>query len=133
MAVNRINEFLEAVKTSTDLKTLVATELEYLNNELTLSSKKRAITRYRNGIKTALGVDSEVLKIFKLNLEEIKEFNHNKLIQKDHDHSNLKPLDPVTVVERALEVLQTRGSYSKVAVAICLLTGRRSVEVLKTA
>ena len=133
MAVNRINEFLEAVKTSTDLKTLVATELEYLNNELTLSSKKRAITRYRNAIKTALGIDSEVLKIFKLNLEEIKEFNHNKLIQKDHDHSNLKPLDPVTVVEKALEVLQTRGSYSKVAVAICLLTGRRSVEVLKTA
>lgn len=132
MAVNRINEFLEAVKTSTDLKTLVETELEYLNNELTLSSKKRAITRYRNAIRSALGVESEVLKVFKLNLEEIKEFNHNKLVQKDNDHSNLKPLDPVTVVETALELLQTRDGYSKVSVAICLLTGRRDVEVLKT-
>jgi len=133
MAVNRINEFLEAVKTSTDLKTLVQSELDYLDNELALSSKKRAISRYRNAIRSTLGPESEVLKIFKLNLDEIKEFNHQKLVQKDHDHNNLQPLDPVTTVALALEALQSRYSYSKVAVAICLLSGRRSVEVLKTA
>lgn len=133
MAVNRINEFIECVKTSTDLKTLVEKELEYLDNNLVLSSKKRAISRYRNAIKVSLGLECEVLKSFKLTLDEIREFNHQKELQKDHDHTHLKPLDPINVTEKAIELLNTKGSYTKVAIALCLLTGRRSVEILKTA
>lgn len=133
MAVNRIDKFIDSVKTSTDLKTLVETELEYLDNSLVLSSKKRAISRYRNAIKAALGLECEVLKIFKLTLDELKEFNHQKELQKDHDHTHLKPLEPIDTTEKAIELLHTKGSYTKVAIALCLLTGRRSVEILKTA
>jgi hypothetical protein len=133
MAVNRINEFLEAVKTSTDLKTLVDTELEYLDNELTLSSKKRALTRYRNAIRSALGVESEVLKIFKLTREESNDLKLADKIQIRNTSDNQVALNLETFLNVAIGLIADRKSYTKVAVGLFALTGRRPIEILKTA
>jgi len=133
MAVNRINEFLEAIKISTDLKTLVETELTYLDCSLSLASKKRALTHYRNAIKRVYGDDHIVLKSLRLSSSENDLFILAGKEQIKKDHTNLKPLDPLPLIETAIDLIKTRSGYSKVAVGLGLLTGRRSTEILKTA
>lgn len=132
MAVNRINEFLESVKTSTDLKTLVKTELEYLDNELTLSSKKRALTRYRNAIRSALGSDCEVLKIFKLTREESNDLKLADKTQIRNTSDNQIALNLEDFLNTAIALIVDRKSYTKVSAGLFALTGRRPIEILKT-
>lgn len=131
MAVNRIPEFLEALTTSTDFKTLAETELIYLDHSLSLSSKKRALTNYRNAIKM-IDPYHGILKFLKLTRAENDLFILAGKEQVKKDHTNLKLLDPLTFVEIAIDLIKTRNGYSKVAVGLGLLTGRRSTEILKT-
>ena len=124
--------FLEAVKTSTDLKTLVATELEYLNNELTLSSKKRALTRYRNAIRSALGVECEVLKTLKLTKKERENLTLADDTQIRNTSDNLIGLNLEDFLNTAISLIADRKSYTKVSAGLFALTGRRPIEILKT-
>lgn len=132
MAVNRINEFLENLSTTKDLETLVKTELEYLDNELTLSSKKRAITRYRNAIRSALGSDCEVLKIFKLTREESNDLKLADKTQIRSTSDNQIALNLEDFLNTAIALIHDRKSYTKVSTGLFALTGRRPIEILKT-
>ena len=133
MAVNRIEEFIAAIKDLSDettIQTLCQSELEYLHSELTLTSVKRAVTRYRNAIKdlseTHLG-----LKYFKLTREEQSTVKAATKSQVYADHTNLRPIDPDTLIIKARDLLNST-SYLNIALGLMLLTGRRSTEVLKT-
>lgn len=136
MAVNRINEFLEAVKicrSENEFKTLAYTELEYLDNHLVLSSKKRALTDYRNVLKLVYPIDHCIFKFLNLTREEKLIFTIDGKKQVKEDHTHLRSIDPIGFVEMGSELILNRKSYSKVAIGLCLLTGRRDVEILKTA
>lgn len=134
MAVNRIEEFISAINSQTDERTIEAlclSELTYLRSELALTSVKRAVTRYRNAFKE-ISDTHPCLNFFKLTRDEQARIKGATRSQVYADHTNLRPIDPDELILKACELLKSE-SYLNLALGLMLLTGRRSTEILKTA
>lgn len=134
MPVERIEEFigvLKRVKSEETIKELCTEELQYLGEDLVLTSKRRSITRYRNAIKE-LDPDHTALQFLKLGYHEVRSYKAGYRKQIKAEQSNLKPLDADAMILKAEELLQS-DSYIALALGLMLLSGRRSTEILKTA
>jgi hypothetical protein len=133
MGTNRIEEFISAVvllEDELDIQKACQSELEYLRSELTLTTVKRAVTRYRNAIKELSSIHP-ALSYFKLTKEEqaiLKAANRSQVYL---DHTNLRPIDADDLILKGVELLNS-SSYLNVALGLMLLSGRRATEVLKT-
>lgn len=134
MAINRVDEFITTIKNVNDesvIQSLCLSELDYLRSELALTSLRRAVTRYRNGIKK-LSETHLALRYFKLTKHEqstVKAANRSQVYA---DHTNLRPIDPDELIIKSCKLLESE-SYLNIALGLMLLTGRRATEILKTA
>lgn len=134
MAVNRIEEFtslLSTLKTELEIKQACIDEIGYLDSALTTASKKRALTRYRNAIKTH-NPNHLALSYLRLSINESNDLKQASKAQVYLDHTNLRQIDAQTLIGKALELIQT-DSYLNIALGLMLLSGRRATEILKTA
>lgn len=134
MPVERIQEFvsvLKQLKSEDSIKGLCQDELEYLGQDLALTSKRRSITRYRTAIKE-IDPNHTALQFLKLGYHEARSYKAGYKKQIKAEQSNLKPLDADAMILKADELLQS-DSYIALALGLMLLSGRRSTEILKTA
>ena len=130
------SQILELVEKS-DFESIVElckSEVEYLKNQLKLSSLKSNFSIYRNTLKS-LNIPNveDYLKIFRLSKEEYKSLDLHFKKQVYGDNTNLRPIHNYDQIILKSESLLNSNAYTAVACGLCMLTGRRLSEILKTA
>lgn len=101
----------------------------------TPSSVRKYLTTYRKELKANFGANSSLLKFLKLRKEvgaKIEKDYKRKVQVRTEQNDLVKIENPNELIEFARELL-TSDSYLKVSLGLMLVTGRRSVEILKTA
>lgn len=136
MGISRIPQFIEAVKVSDKVLAVCQQELDYLRDAYdSLQSFKRAVSRYRNRFKAELEGEllSTVLSAFRLTDSESKALQKidRDSIAKDQLSQGQRRIDGDALINRAEQLLEANG-YLKVCLGLCLLTGRRPVELLRS-
>jgi hypothetical protein len=134
VGINRTEEFitsLKSLKKQRSIEALCRLEIEYLTNELSLTAKKRALTRYRNAVKE-IAPNHIALNFLKLTIDEQLELKQGYKTQLYTDHTNLRPVDPEKLIIKGTELLKA-DSYLNLSLGLMLVTGRRATEILKTA
>jgi len=139
MGVTRIPEFIDSLKsakTIDDGLSICQTEVDYLSDNGTLSTKKSWFTDYRNAIKQTFGDKSQFLKKFVLTKEESKQLKKAESTQVYSRHTEKRAskgtISGDDLILKSEELIQS-NSYLNVALGLMLLTGRRATEILKTA
>ena len=146
MAISRVEQFYNEITKLNDLSELkqhCEKEVKYLNDVCgTVASLKRYFTIYRNYFKQNISeykclndkpILNYLLKVFKLNLEQRKEFENSKNIERAQSQSNLhKIYDVDNYIKTSIELLSSNSFYDRI-IALCALTGRRSAEIGCTA
>ena len=109
-------------------------ELQRLLSNMTLAATRSTITRYRNYIKSQ-NPEHAILFFFKLPRELNDNLNDNYKKKLKKQVSNLTPISKTEVnslIQIAIRDLQS-DYYTRLCLALCLLTGRRPTELLLTA
>ena len=106
-----------------------------------LFSLKNAFTKYRNCLKTDIGVEQYVkqqsvlnlaLEILRLSPNEQKQFNEHKNLQIKRDLSQLRPIHDVEgYLAKAVKFVNSNDIF-EIAIGLCALTGRRVGEIFST-
>jgi integrase len=103
-----------------------------------VTTKRSTVTSYRNVIREVLGerlskdaLDKllEIVKVSKAEQDAYKESAKEKLTDRLNTLGD-RAIDPDKVIEIAQELILT-DSYLKISVGLALLTGRRSIEILR--
>ncbi len=105
-------------------------EVKELLKNNTLSSTRTYLTKYRK----ALSYDSLfVLNALRLSKADNKKIKRNGRVTVSKAQKNLTEIkDYKLMISTALELIDS-DKYAKIAAGLCLLTGRRLTEILKTA
>lgn len=106
-----------------------------LEKSHTPSSIRKYLTAYRKELKNEFGANSTLLKFLKLRKEvgaKIEKDYKRKVQIRTEKNDLIKIEQPSELIEFAKSLLISE-SYLKVSLGLMLLTGRRSVEILKTA
>ena len=109
-------------------------ELQRLLLNMTLAGTRSTITRYRNYIKSQ-NPEHAILYFFKLPRELNDNLNANYKKKLKKQVSNLTPISKAEIenlIQVAVRDLQS-DYYTRLCLALCLLTGRRPTELLLTA
>jgi hypothetical protein len=129
----QIVEFIAAIKqakSDKEIAEICNLECNRLREIYALTAFKRALSRYRNAIKTDLTDMSIPLSIMRLTQEESAKIEHDYSLKVREDRSNLVPLDPDKMILKGEELCSADG-YLKNCLGLMLLTGRRNYEILK--
>lgn len=129
----QIIEFITAIKqakTDKEITEICNLECSRLREIYALTSFKRALSRYRNAIKSELTDTSIPLSIMRLTSEESKKIEQDYSANVRADRNNLIPLDPDKMILKGEELCLAEG-YIKNTLGLILLTGRRAYEILK--
>jgi len=100
------------------------------DNKLALTSVRRLVSEYRNAV-FALSPRHpalQYLKIAQADQNAVRDANRERNVR---DNRNLRLIDPDEMIAKALALLEHKA-YVDVVAGLLLLTGRRSIEVLKT-
>jgi hypothetical protein len=99
-----------------------------------LSGMKNVLTVYRNAVRDRLGVTHPAFKYLRLSNDDMEEYREDYREKVNEDHTNLRPIDDEALVDTAVTIAKQAKSVDTMELtgALLLLTGRRSVEVLKT-
>lgn len=135
---DRINNFIKAISTKNDKSaaTLSRREVKLLKETYSIRTVQTYLTKYRKSVK-AISTDkksyNDTIKALKLpNSEQRK-------IKNEYDKKLLKQSKKRTKVvniERMINIglsLIDSDRYAEITIGLCLLTGRRMTEILKTA
>lgn len=130
------SQILELVEKS-DFESIVElckSEVEYLKNQLKITTLKSNFSIYRNTLKT-LDIPNlaDCFEVFRLSKEEYKGLKIHQKEQIFDDNTNLRPIYNYDQIILKSESLLDSSAYTAVACGLCLLTGRRLTEILKTA
>ena len=117
------------------LRNLCKREVESLRSGgFTINTVKTFLSSYRNAIRERLDGEEQsyTLKYLTLTKEEWDWLKQTSADRTNREMGNLRPIHEDGKIEAARKSLHD-SSYSRQAVAMMLLTGRRSIEILKTA
>jgi hypothetical protein len=134
---NDVQNFINALKAETNgtkrIKMCVDARLE-LEKAHTLNTVLSYLTTYRKEVQTVFGANSSLLKHLRPPKKEIvkERGKYRKEIQVRTETNELTTIPNYTELIEFAKGLLTCGSYLKVSLGLMLLTGRRSVEILKT-
>lgn len=119
------------VTKSSEIKEACKKEIEELKAILSLSSVRSALTFYRKEAQAANINIIGYLSITKKENDTIQKA-YSKSISKQHKQL-IKISDFEGAINKAKQILETSESVPELTAALCFLTGRRMVEILKTA
>ena len=137
----RIDEFvrrLKRMKRENTIKDLCLSELDKLNSELSIESVSSYLSNYRTAIKSSdvpATTKKHALGYLKQSVKEKSLIKSKAMLAKRKRQANQKTLTANTIkkiIGKAVEMLKS-VSYVKRGVGLCILTGRRPVEIFKTA
>jgi hypothetical protein len=129
----QIPEFIAAIKqakSDTEITKICNLECSRLRESYALTAFKRALSRYRNAIKTELTDTNIPLSIMRLTQEESAKIERDYSLKVREDRSNLIPIDPDKMILKGEELAIADG-YLKNCLGLMALTGRRNIEILK--
>jgi hypothetical protein len=100
-----------------------------------LSGIKNILTVYRKAVRDSLGESHPAFKYLRLSNEDMEEYREDYREKVAEDHVNLRPIDDEALVGIAVDIAKRAETVDplELAGALLLLTGRRTVEALKTA
>jgi hypothetical protein len=129
----RIEAYKEATKSTNELESLkmLKKEVEYLLKTYKPASVRRYLTIYRKGLVNHLSVDVRAILTIPQNLQNKIEKRYTKKVAKRHKKLISIKKNEV-MIQKAVELLESE-KWFEIAAGLCLLTGRRATEVLKTA
>lgn len=134
----RIETFIKSASTKSDASAskLARLEVKYLRENYKVSTIQTLLTKYRNALKT-IATDKKpylrtrkTLTILKSEQNALKSKYERKLVAQSKSRKPVRNADKM--VKIALQLLNSE-KYSDIVIALCLLTGRRMTEILKTA
>jgi hypothetical protein len=90
---------------------------------------------YRKAVRDSLGESHPAFKYLRLSNEDMEEYREDYRGKIAEDHINLRPIDDEALVGIAVDIAKRAETVDplELAGALLLLTGRRTVEALKTA
>ena len=134
---NDVQNFVNALKAETNgnkrVKICVDARLE-LEKAHTINTVLTYLTTYRKEVETVFGANTALLKYLKPHKKVVEKERkeYRKEIQVRTETNGLTTIENHTeLIDFATELLKS-SSYLKVSLGLMLLTGRRSVEILKT-
>jgi len=129
----RIEEYREATKNINELESLkmLKKEVDYLLKTYKPASVRRYLTIYRKGLANHLSVDVRAILTIPQNLQNKIEKRYTKKVAKRHKKL-ISIKNNEVMIQKAVELLESK-KWFEIAAGLCLLTGRRATEVLKTA
>lgn len=133
----RIQEFIEALKTSQDIDAVCDLEMEYLSSHFPAATTlKRTLTRYRNVVRESFEDEEFIKKVIaklKLSKDEYQEIksDYRDAVYSDHLQAGNRIIDADELIIKAEELLEAPG-YCKKVLGVALLTGRRPIEILNS-
>lgn len=134
---NDVQVFINALKAETNgnkrVKICVDARLE-LEKAHTVNTVLTYLTTYRKEVETVFGANSTLLKHLKPHKKVVdkERKEYRKEIQVRTETNELTPIQNYTELIEFAKGLLESSSYLKVSLGLILLTGRRSVEILKT-
>lgn len=134
---NDVQSFINALKAETNgnkrVKICVDARLE-LEKAHTINTVLTYLTTYRNEVKAAFGENTALLRYLKPPKKTVQKERgeYKKEIQVRTETNELTPIQNHTELIEFAKGLLESSSYLKVSLGLMLLTGRRSVEILKT-
>lgn len=128
----RVDEFLISIKGFSSAEIMKACKLEYesLRNEYNDVYLRSVFTVYRSKLKE---LEPRSLRVFRLKSSEQNKIEkaYSKTLSKQH--KSLKKIKNYeSLILKSIELLNS-DNIIEVVLALCVLTGRRSTEILKTA
>jgi hypothetical protein len=146
MSISRVDQFCNSIfklKGISEIENFSIKEVNYLNDVCgSVGSLKRYYSIYRNYFKQHISeythIDNKpllgyLLSVFKLNIEQRKEFETFKNVERAQSQSNLRKIyDVDNYIKTSIELLHNNSIYDRI-IALCALTGRRSAEIGCTA
>lgn len=128
----RVSEFCSSIKglNSSEIIKRCKAEYESLKEEYNDTYLRSVFTAYRNELKT---IEPRVLKVFRLKAREQNKIEKAYSRTLSKQHKSLKKINNFELlVSKSIELLDS-SNIIEVVLALCVLTGRRSTEILKTA
>lgn len=134
----RVKKFINDITNKTDKSAskVARLELKFLRENYKLTTIQTILTKYRNALKE-IATDKKpylltrkTLTILKSEQIAIKSKYERKLTTQSRNRKPVKNAE--YMVKIALQLLNSE-KYSDIVIALCLLTGRRMTEILKTA
>jgi len=100
-----------------------------------LSGMKNVLTIYRKAVRDRLGEVHPAFKYLRLSNDDMEEYREDYREKVAEDHVNLRPIDDEALSAKALDIAKRATAVDplELVAALLLLTGRRTVEILKTA
>lgn len=107
-----------------------------LESELKDTTVRGYLTAYRSAIKDHFGENCHLLKFLRLRKEKstkiVNEYSEKIRVRTEQNELLIKIKEHQSLVELATELLSS-DSYLRVSLGLMLVSGRRSIEILKTA
>lgn len=132
-----IDNFLQMLLTENNKQKraqMCSNKRKELEDSYTIRTVKTYLTEYRAAIKTTFGEDSTLLRflrISKAKTAKIKREYKNKIQKRTEEGALQEITNPQELITLGRDLIK-ESSYLKVSLGLMLLTGRRTIEVLKT-
>ena len=134
----RIENFVANIKDGNDMNgvKLAKLELKFLRSKYKVSTIMTKLTFYRKAVykietnKKEFPKTVKALRVLKSELKEAKKHYERKVLKQSKKRIQVRDVEKM--IQISLSLLDS-NKYSDIVSALCLLTGRRMTEILKTA
>lgn len=135
---NRIDNFIANIKPISDAESvkLAKIEVSFLRSKYKVSTVQTKLTKYRKAVRLIETKSKDysrtinALRILKSELKAIKGKYERKLLKQSKKRTQVRNVEKM--IQIAIKLLDS-NKYSDIVCSLCLLTGRRMTEILKTA